>query len=287
MCRLAGCVLVMAMLCTSSASAQGLLQRARDEALHPTNTLSVGGGDGNWFGIGNSDGNVLGGLIAAAIIVPTAPLWIPPFLLDDSILNPAYFPAHPYALDHVHYLWTKEVLPRDNDKPFYDPEYLKNWSVRISVENGNDFNGLNRFGGQVVVDTACRIGAQTQWNYYTESMSGGRRDETTLGFLTVDIRFAQSSWMQMHTGCGACILADRYGSRGGFDFRYSADVFPIDPVVISASVDLGNLDNAFLIHARATVGWQIDRFELFAGYDFLRIGAVNLQGPLAGVRLWF
>jgi hypothetical protein len=72
-----------------------------------------------------------------------------------------------------------------------------------------------------------------------------------------------------------------------FDFLYSADVFPIEPVVISASIDLGNLDNAFVIHGRGTIGWQIDRFELFVGYDFLRIGAVNLQGPLAGLRLWF
>jgi hypothetical protein len=29
-------------------------------------------------------------------------------------------------------------------------------------------------------------------------------------------------------------------------------------------------------------GW-----EVFTGYDFLRIGSVNLQGPLLGLRLWF
>jgi hypothetical protein len=28
-------------------------------------------------------------------------------------------------------------------------------------------------------------------------------------------------------------------------------------------------------------------WELFGGYDFYRIGAVDLQGPMAGLRLWF
>jgi hypothetical protein len=29
------------------------------------------------------------------------------------------------------------------------------------------------------------------------------------------------------------------------------------------------------------------RWETFGGYDFLRIGTVNLQGPMVGLRLWF
>ena len=34
------------------------------------------------------------------------------------------------------------------------------------------------------------------------------------------------------------------------------------------------------------VGVQMQHVEVFAGYDWLRIGAA-LHGPMVGVRLWF
>jgi hypothetical protein len=91
----------------------------------------------------------------------------------------------------------------------------------------------------------------------------------------------------MHAGLGARLLFDRRTTQGGFNFLYGADFFPVDPVVLSTQIDLGNLPHAFVFHARGTVGWQLGRFELFGGYDFLRIGSTNFQGPLAGLRLWF
>ncbi len=30
-----------------------------------------------------------------------------------------------------------------------------------------------------------------------------------------------------------------------------------------------------------------DRYDARGGYEFYRIGAVDLQGPMAGPRLWF
>jgi hypothetical protein len=37
----------------------------------------------------------------------------------------------------------------------------------------------------------------------------------------------------------------------------------------------------------SSVGAIWNGWELFAGYDFLRIGTVNLQGPMVGLRFWF
>ena len=45
--------------------------------------------------------------------------------------------------------------------------------------------------------------------------------------------------------------------------------------------------DAGLFRARATVGVLYRGLELFTGYDYLNIGGVDLQGPLAGLRLWF
>lgn len=62
---------------------------------------------------------------------------------------------------------------------------------------------------------------------------------------------------------------------------------PVKPLVISTVLDAGTLGHAGVIHARLTGGVLRSRWEAYLGYDFLRIGSVNLQGPLLGVRFWF
>jgi len=42
-----------------------------------------------------------------------------------------------------------------------------------------------------------------------------------------------------------------------------------------------------VFHARGTVGVLWNRLEVFAGYDYRRIGVVDFQGPVAGVQLHF
>ena len=32
---------------------------------------------------------------------------------------------------------------------------------------------------------------------------------------------------------------------------------------------------------------MLDRFELFGGYDYRRIGNIELKGPMAGLQIWF
>ena len=50
---------------------------------------------------------------------------------------------------------------------------------------------------------------------------------------------------------------------------------------------MGNLDHAFVTRVRGSVGIQLQHAELFAGYDWLRIGSADLHGPMVGVRFWF
>ncbi len=221
------------------------------------------------------------------VVIPTAPLWVPMGLSNDRIFDPGYFPAHPYALPNCHYVYTEEVLPQDNEKPFCDETYLKSWAVRLTLEDGNNFDTLNRLGGRFELDTAWRLGLETNWNYFHESIGTAHSDETVLGDVNATWRFAQSGWMQWHVGMGANVMTDRHGTRGGLNFLYSVDLYPIDPLVLSAEVNGGYIDQAWVIHARGTVGWQIDRFELFAGYDYRGIGNAVLQGPMAGVKVSF
>ena len=91
----------------------------------------------------------------------------------------------------------------------------------------------------------------------------------------------------MTASTGTRVLTAPRLTRWGFNFHYGADVFPCEPVVVSAAVDLGNVGDAFAVHGRATAGVTRKHWELFGGYDFLRVGSTDLQGPLAGLRVWF
>ncbi len=293
MCRWLSCLVVLA--CAAPLFAQGALSRTREQVRGqpdppkpPAAAQPAAPEKDNidsW--LADQDTEDLGYLAVGAAILAASPFWLPYLLLQDNLFNPTCFPGHPYAADYIRFLEPGPVRSQNNDRSLFDPERFKPWSLRLAVEDGHDFDRLNRLGGRLAFDTSCRFGLTTNWNYLHEQVPGGPGDDAVLGDVNLTFRFAQANWVQLHAGLGARLLSDRQMTRAGFNFLYSADFFPIDPLVLSAQVDLGNLGSAFVIHARGTAGWQIGRFELFGGYDFLRIGSVNIQGPLAGVRLWF
>src|SRR5207248_1072876 len=126
----------------------------------------------------------------------TSPIWVPVYLLDDHILTPGHFPAYPYADPQGGY-----VVP-DPDT-WGCPNDLSCWSFRAAVEDGDDFRGLNRLGGSFAVDTSCRLGAATRWDWYREPLTGGRTDQAWTGVTEVTWRFAQKDWISMQAGAGA------------------------------------------------------------------------------------
>jgi len=127
----------------------------------------------------------------------------------------------------------------------------------------------------------------TTWSYYHERLSCGCHDETVIGDFNVILRFAQNEVAHMYSGLGFRTMLDRRGDAYGFNFTYGSEWFPLRPLVVGAQFDAGTLGSAAVIHTRATIGAVYRRYEIYGGYDFLRIGSVNLQGPMVGVRLWF
>ena len=101
------------------------------------------------------------------------------------------------------------------------------------------------------------------------------------------VRFAQSEDVQFRSGLGGRFLADSRNSEGGINFTYGADLYVKRPLVISTELDLGTLGSAGVAHLRASVGWQLSDFELYAGWDQLWIGGEPLYGPMIGLRYWF
>jgi hypothetical protein len=270
------------------APAQGLLERIRhgsvsssSGSLSSLNNQSSSSQDG-------LDDEGYGELVGLGLIAVTSPLWLPPLVVGDDYQQTASFSPYPYARFDSAYLNLLAAGSEGNpDASFNDPDYLKCWSALLQIEDGNDFNGLNRVGVRAAFDTSLRLGVRSNWDYYEESLGNGRSDHTLIGDTELTFRFAQTDWLRLYAGAGFRAMEDSQTDRWGFNFTYGGDAFPVWPLVLSASIDLGDLGDAFVVDARASAGWAWRNAELFIGYDFRRIGTVNLQGMLGGFRIWF
>src|SRR5437870_3811692 len=218
-----------------------------------------------------------------------APWLVPHACLHDNFKNDSFFWPHPYADCRRGPMWIDPYFEYRPSPRLIQAEAdrLKAWMVRVTLDDSSDFEGLNRAHGQLLFDTGCRLGLQTEWFYLREVRPCGCVDSLWLGDVDLVFRFAECEWMQMRSGLGVRMLLDHGDNHFGFNFTYAADVFPVDPLVATFQFDAGTLGSATLLHGRATLGVTRSGWELFAGYDWLRIGSVDLSGPLVGLRLWF
>ncbi len=297
------CLVAASVLYPVNAQAQGVLQRGRElppaaaapaaspPAPSTTKSQTDTSGSNGANGLDPDAGTALFVLgLAAAGAVVVGPFLLPATLLGDQGSNDGYFPIYPYA---DHFPGYQRINPFygaasvKNGTNFDEPDYLRPWSVRFAAEEGTDFRGVNRVNGRLFLDTLTRLGVLTNWNYLDERLGHGRADHTTLGDTNVTLRIGQSEKVQVYTGLGWRVRTDDVNTRWGFNFLYGIDWYPVEPVIVSTSLDVGSIGSQWVFHGRGTVGVTYRHFELFGGYDFMRLGAVNIQGPLVGVRIWF
>ncbi|HKB02743.1 MAG TPA: hypothetical protein VKD90_11015 [Gemmataceae bacterium] len=199
-----------------------------------------------------------------------------PWLEDPERLfsGDGRFAAYPYAAAGTPYLWLN-----DSSGGWF--------AARASAEVGSDFDGLTRAGFRLFLDTEFRFGLKSDWDYYSERLACGCRDDLWLGDVTGTYRVVQTEAVQIYGGLGARFLLDHGRNRGGFNVAAGFDAFPAKPVHLFGSADAGNIGDAafWRLHGGAGLTWG--HAELFAGYDFVRIGGVDLQGPFLGVRVWY
>jgi len=168
----------------------------------------------------------------------------------------------------------------------YDVEPLR-WSARLSIEDGNDFNGLNRANGQFLLETSSGFGLLTSWNQFHERLRAGRSDDLTVGDVNFILSGSRGPDWSLRAGLGFRTLIDHGRTDWGFNFHLGGDYFPARPIVLSIDSDFGTVGDAGVAHGRATIGLMLQRWEIYTGYDALLIGSTTLHGPLVGVRLWF
>ena len=138
----------------------------------------------------------------------------------------------------------------------------------------------------MILETTSRFGIDASFHYLSERLPEGD-DHLNLGDCNLIYRFAQSSRAEMRVGIGANWLNDSTRTDLGFNFTYGGDFFPCKPWVLSAAIDGGTLGHAGLFRFRTTAGVIFNRFEGYAGYEYLDIGSTQDNFLIGGVRVWF
>ena len=211
----------------------------------------------------------------------TSPWWVPMTVLESEEEAFQGFPTAPYANGSDGYLVFDSV---ETDDLASD---TRAWGGRLSLDAGTNFDGVTTQTGRLRLDTDSRFGLDTEWANLFER-NAGSSDWLGRGDCNLVVRFAQSPRVQFHSGIGINWLADRNNADVGFNFTYGVDLFPVDPVVTSATIDLGKIGDASLIHFRGTVGAMISpRLHLYTGYDLLDLEGASIHSFLTGIEFWF
>ncbi len=223
--------------------------------------------------------DALAALVSYTLLTP---FWGPMTLLDDDYRSDPLFLEYPYQHGQEGSLsyWTRNA---DSENGAMG----KWWKGQLRTDYVNDFNDLQTIGGQLILETQSRFGIDTEMKYRHESLGTGMTDQLWTGDANFVFRFAQSENMEMRSGIGFNWMSDQLGSDFGFNFTYGFDWFVADPWVVSSEIDLGTLGEATLFHNRTTVGLQFHRAEVYTGFDYYNLEGTQINGLIAGVRLWF
>lgn len=199
--------------------------------------------------------------------------------------EPANFVAYPYADGWPGLM---QIGMERNKKDGVVPSTWEHlMSIRASLEEGNNFDGINRLGLVFLVDTMTHLGLGGSIHWYEESVAGRQTDQLAIGDFNLYWRHFQSITTQSRFGLGARFLSDKVQTDWGFNMVYALDWFPAQPVTIGMQLEAGTLGNAWVFRATGRMGLAWKYSEIYAGYDNMHIGSQVLQGPMVGLRVWF
>ena len=194
-----------------------------------------------------------------------------------------------------------QLTPRPVGAPAFgaDSPPGRETSWRLAYELGHAGPGFSNKGvmrnGLSLRRTWWRFGVDGDFIYFLDRTGEPRRDHS-LALTRVNLVFApvlrpRFTWW---AGVGANAVLDlhRYPDGRnpvafGPNLTSSIDVFPGRLFVVSGRVDLGRVGHAPVVAARGTAGLMLQRFEVFGGYELVRLGDRSLRGPIMGVRVWF
>lgn len=179
--------------------------------------------------------------------------------------------------------------------PYFDREFgrfcvdieqteYRHYSRQLSAEWLVSDRQVDTLRTRMLLESINRFGVDSEFAYLRQRPGG---NDLYLGDVNAIYRFSQHANMNGRIGIGLNYLADNSNWNSGFNFTYGGDIFLAKPLVLSADIDWGTLGSTNLFHGRTTLGVIHRHTELYAGYDYLSIGAPKQHSFVAGLRFWF
>jgi hypothetical protein len=169
------------------------------------------------------------------------------------------------------------------------PGGLRRARVQVWGEGAGDWSGLYRGTLGFSAQLAGSLGFETRGSLWYEPLTG-TDDQLFFWDNNLLIELTPSPELQPYLGAGLQIMLDPTGRSAGVVGGHGLlrfDVYPAEPWVLHLGTALGVLGKAFMFEGQGTIGAQLSRFELYAGYSAWTIGRTVLHGPVAGMRMTF
>lgn len=189
----------------------------------------------------------------------------------------------PYYAEPTTYYTAQHPLPRDG---------LAHTTTRIALDGGFIYPAerisVGRLGASFRVQTTFGLEIAARYSIFIEPLPG-RTDSLALGRIGLDWRVITEEVMQFRVGAAVRHFHDRTGGLFGADFEVGLDFFPVEPLILSFEANVGFLGNALLVQARGSIGFLVNVFEIYLGYNYEGIFGsqnVDLGGPMLGLRFW-
>jgi hypothetical protein len=223
------------------------------------------------------------------------------YILGDSDEEPASYSGssklshlgflrYPYADDQHGWFVTNLDKPDDPTQPATVHLRFSSGAVRTEYTDSDD--EVHRWAGAAHFNID-RLRLEAELHRYLEYLPNDRTDSLTIVTAGLSLAFPMENAVTLLLGGGVSNYHDAYGNVSGWYVKTGLELFPIQPVIITADVWVGSIredeyDTAsFLGGGRATAGVIWNRYEIYGGWQALWIGSVTLDGPTAGIRVWF
>ncbi len=169
---------------------------------------------------------------------------------------------------------------------------LARTTSRIALEGGFVYPAervsVGRIGASLRVQTTFGLEIAARYSIFMEPRPSGT-DSLVLGRIGLDWRIITEEVMQFRVGAAIRHFQDRFGGLFGADVEAGLDFFPIEPLILSFEANIGFVESSMLIQARGSIGFLVDAFEIYLGYNYEGIFGsqnVDLGGPMLGLRFW-
>lgn len=208
---------------------------------------------------------------------------------DEELPAPALsYALYPYASPLAPYLLEPELqvastsseldLQLHSERPIGRP-----FAGQLGLDAGYlDGVAHTSFEARVLTPSAFEFGARNMFMY-----EPAENDYSLFGAAELGLRFASMRVLMMRVFAGPLYFGKPGEMAVGAEVGGGFDLFLGRPWVLSARVAGGVLENnLFVPQVRVQLGYLFGGYELFAGYEYLQVGSVDLGSPILGTRIW-